>query len=89
MSDYIKSLLFNKDDETLQKLLFLTGVATLTYKSSSWLYKNWRSWEWLPSHFANEAKLNGPALKKKYGDCWVVITGFTQGIGHGFAEVFA
>ena len=89
VSDYAHSLLFNKDDESLRKVLFLAGVTALTAKMGGWLYKTWKSWKWVPAHFRNEANLNGSALKKKYGDCWVVITGFTQGIGRGFAEIFA
>lgn len=89
ISDYLKSLIFNKDDENLKKLLFLIGATALTYTAGSQLHKVWHSWSWIPSHFRNHSKLNGPALKKKYGDCWVVITGFTQGIGRGYAEVFA
>jgi hypothetical protein len=89
VSDYAQSLLFNKTDESLRKVLFLAGVAAITAQVGGWLYKTWKSWSWLPAHYLNEAALNGPALKKKYGDCWVVITGFTQGIGRGFAEIFA
>jgi hypothetical protein len=88
-SDYAQSLLFDKTDESLRKILFVAGVAALTAKVGGWLCRTWRSWSWVPAHFRNVAALNGPALKKKYGDCWVVITGFTQGIGRGFAEIFA
>ncbi len=32
-------------------------------------------------HQANQAKVSAKMLKEKYGDCWVAITGFTEGIG--------
>jgi 17beta-estradiol 17-dehydrogenase / very-long-chain 3-oxoacyl-CoA reductase len=89
VADYLRQLLFNKDDETLEKLLFLAGVAALTYSTGKVLREAWGSWGWVLPHFVNQGRLNGPALKKKYGNCWVVITGFTQGIGRGFAEIFA
>lgn len=89
IADHIKGLIFNKDDQNLEKLLFLVGVAAITYKTTTFISRTWQSWKWVPEHIINQSKLNGPALKDKYGDCWVVITGFTEGIGHGFAEIFA
>lgn len=32
-------------------------------------------------HHLNVSKSTAKALKEKYGDCWVAITGFTEGIG--------
>lgn len=37
IANHIKDLLFNKDDETLRNLLFLTGIAALTYKTGQLL----------------------------------------------------
>lgn len=86
---YIRSLLFNKDDEVLEKLLFLLGTAALTYKTGRFLYNIGRYWNWVPSHIANAKKLTESNLKQRYGTCFVVITGFTEGIGRAYAEVFA
>lgn len=76
-SNYIRSLLFNKDDNVLEKLLFLIGVATLTYKTTSAIVKNLLYWKWLPQHIINNKKMTSARLKERYGECYVAITGFT------------
>ena len=88
-ADYLRSLIFPKDDPNLQKALFLLGVAALTYKTASWMHKTVSLFSWLPSHFVNAKRLTAVNLKRKYGDCFVAITGFTEGIGRAYAELFA
>ena len=34
----------------------------------------------------NLAKISADAIKNKYGDCWIAITGFTEGIGWAFVH---
>jgi hypothetical protein len=88
VADYLGSFV-NTTDKELKNLLFLTGVSTLTVASLRWLYSSCKAWSWLYPHYVNASKLSADALAKKYGKCWVLITGFTEGIGRGFAELFA
>ena len=95
VADYLGSFVnttdtfVNTTDKELKNLLFLTGVSTLTIASLRWLYSSCKAWSWLYPHYVNASKLSADALAKKYGKCWVLITGFTEGIGRGFAELFA
>jgi hypothetical protein len=84
-AEYFRSLIFSKDDKVLEKLLFLIGVTALTAKTVATIKKIVKLWDWLPSHIWNSANLNGKKMKEKYGDCFVCITGFTEGIGRGYA----
>lgn len=51
--DYLRSLLFNKNDSALEKILFLLGAAALTFKVGSSICKTASLWKWLPKHKAN------------------------------------
>ena len=53
------------------------------------LYKQYNLWKWVPSHFQNRKTVNKEYLTNRYGEGYVVITGCTDGIGLGFAEVLA
>ena len=41
LSDHIKGLLFDSSDKSLEKILFLLGITAITYKTASFLYKNY------------------------------------------------
>jgi hypothetical protein len=84
LADYLGSFV-NTTDKELKNLLFLTGVSAITITSLRWLYSTCKAWSWLFPHYLNASKLSADALTKKYGKCWVLITGFTEGIGRGFA----
>lgn len=89
LSDYLHGLLCGKQENSLQNALFLLGVASLTYKTVSFAWQTLNSWKWLPGYLQRQQRLSASALKEKYGDCYVLITGFTEGIGYGFAQVLA
>lgn len=63
LTNYLRSLLFNKDDQILEKILFLIGVTTLTFKTASFLTKNILYWKWLPQHILNTRKVTSVKLK--------------------------
>jgi hypothetical protein len=42
-------------------------------------------WKWIPSHIKNQKRVTEENLKARYGDCYIVITGCTEGIGLSFA----
>jgi len=63
LSDYLKKLLFNKDDVSLEKLLFLIGVLSITCKAGHFIYGNYQKWGWVPAYLQNQRKLTGAALK--------------------------
>ena len=85
LSDHLRGLLFSKDDPALEKLLFLLGIASITYKVGSVLYRTLDTWSWVPRHLLNKGKATAENLRKRYGNCYVCITGFTDGIGKGYA----
>lgn len=89
LTNYLKELLFPINDPILKKLLFLIGTTTLTYQTISIIYKIIKSWKWVPKNFYHQITFSGSKMKERYGDCYVCITGFTEGIGRGYAEIFA
>jgi hypothetical protein len=84
-ADYLRSLLFTKDDANLEKLLFLLGISAMTLHAGCVLTKSIKKWKWVPKHLAASSKLTSENLKQRYGNCFVLITGFKQGIGRGYA----
>jgi short-subunit dehydrogenase len=49
-----------------------------------------RNWTWLPSHLQYNRNFDAQELRKRYGEgCWVLITGFANGIGFSYAKEFA
>ena len=66
-------------------MLFLLGITTLTLKSLHMLHNTISNWSWLPKYLTFSSQLSKQRLKQVYGDTFVMITGFTQGIGHGYA----
>ena len=88
-SNYLRSLLFNKDDKVLEKMLFLIGCTALTLHSTCFIGKLIKKWGWIPGHLMAQSKVTTQNLKERYGDCYVLITGFTSGIGLAYAQIFA
>jgi len=84
-ADYLRSLIFEKDDQVLEKVLFLLGVTTITLKTACAVAKFIGKWSWIPKHMIDQGKVSSNNLKERFGDCFVLITGFTQGIGRGYA----
>lgn len=41
-------------------------------------------WKWVPAHFSNRKNVTAEKMKAKYGDCYAVVTGCTEGIGLGY-----
>lgn len=85
ISNYLRGLLFNKPDLNLEKLLFLIGTTAITLQAVSFIMKMIKSWSWLPKHFINAGSLSASKMKERYGDCYVCVTGFTEGIGRGYS----
>ena len=67
------------------KYLYCIGSIALTVTIFRKLSQTCQSWHWIFSHNANLKNLNKQNLIKKYGDCWIGITGFTEGIGWAYA----
>lgn len=89
LTDYLHGLLCGKREDTLRNALFLLGIAAITYKVTALLWRGCRGFQWLPTYFIRQGRLSGSALKERYGNCYVLITGFTEGIGYCFAETLA
>ena len=85
LAAHFRSLLLSKPDPNLEKILFLLGATALTAKAACLIRKLVRNWGWLPGYIAGQKNVSAEKLKQTYGDCYVLITGFTQGIGRGYA----
>jgi hypothetical protein len=89
LSIYIRDLLFKNTDNKTTNLFFAIGVIFTTYKTLSYLHAHCKMWKWIPSHIRNQNRVNEAFLKQTYGDCYVIITGCTEGIGLSFSLEFA
>ena len=72
-------------DKNAGRFLFSLGVSVITYSLFLRLYKTYQNWKWIPRHLLNRQKVTEWNLKSKYGDCYVVVTGCTEGIGLSYA----
>jgi len=63
ISNYIKNLIFDKDDANLEKLLFLIGVGAITYQTGQFLHLTFKNWSWLPGHIVDTRKFDPKRLK--------------------------
>lgn len=86
LSAHFGSLFLNSISQNWQKLLVFAGAAAITATSALYLRKLYIFVNIFITHRANQAKSSAELLKKKYGDCWVVVTGFTEGIGWAFVN---
>jgi hypothetical protein len=59
----------------------LFGALSLTVKGAALIKRLRVLLNIYLKHQVNQAKVSAKMLKEKYGDCWVAITGFTEGIG--------
>lgn len=76
--------------QTVQKYLFLLGGFLLLSRFLQRAYNLLRNWSWLPEHISVAKNFDPERLRERYGrDCWVVVTGFTHGIGLAYAKAFA
>ena len=72
------------------RLLFCLGFGVLAYKLFSLIYKASPVVTGIAKHFYYKSSFNKLKFKEKYGaNCWALVTGFTEGIGFGFAQELA
>ena len=81
LSNHFSSIFLRSIPPNWKKLLLLVGALTLTVRGASLLKRIATVLNIFIEHQANQAKVSAKLLKEKYGDCWVAITGFTEGIG--------
>lgn len=89
IANYLKRLFCSNVSDNIAKYLFLIGTIAITFKMWKFTYRNIMNWSWLPKHLWNARNFTALKFREKYGHCRVLITGFTEGIGWAFAEVFA
>lgn len=88
ISDLFNFLFSNPNPKTLQKYLYLLGILRLLQYSFRFLNHLSKNCGWAIAHL--KYRFNPEEFKKRYGDgCWVVITGFANGIGFSYAKEFA
>ncbi len=89
LSRFFGSILLHKSSTRVSNFFFAAGVLGLSWKVLHGLWRQYQLWNWVPSHFRNRETVNEQQLKDKYGNCFVVITGCTEGIGLAYALEFA
>jgi hypothetical protein len=86
---YIDGLVCNNIPDSSKSLLFGVGAIAVTYKVLRFICTYYRMWKWVPAHIHNQNNLKPEKLKQKYGDCYAMISGCTEGIGLAFVIEFA
>lgn len=86
LSVHFGSLLLNSISPNWQKLLVFAGAAAITASTALYINKFYVFANIFIKHKLNQAKSSAELLKSKYGDCWIAITGFTEGIGWAFVN---
>lgn len=72
------------------RLLFCLGFGVLAYKLFNFIYKASPVVAQVAKHVYYKSDFNKLRFKEKYGaNCWALVTGFTEGIGFGFAQELA
>lgn len=62
----------------------------MTYKTGHFVHEKIQTWGWIPSHFITKSKFSIEKFQETYGiNCYVCITGFSDGIGKAYSELFA
>lgn len=81
LSNFISNTLFRNASKSVENFFFTVGAVAITYKILKTCYGTFNTWKWVPTHFANKKKFNESDLTEKYGKCYAVVTGCTEGIG--------
>lgn len=72
------------------RLLFCLGFGILAYKLFNLIYKAVPVATDIAKHFYYKSNFSKLKFKERYGNkCWALVTGFTEGIGYGFAQELA
>ena len=70
-----------------KRFLFCLGSGVLFYKLARHIYSAASAASVVFNHHYYRSTFNKQKFKERYGaNCWVLITGFTDGIGLGFAQ---
>lgn len=86
LSQYLAGLFLNNAPAPVEKALTAIGISAITFAALWKIYKTLSFWRWVPAHYANRKTVTSTNLKEKYGDCFVVVTGCTDGIGYAFTK---
>jgi len=90
ISDLYKFFFSRSGTGKLQKYLFLVGGLVLLHRVVHGAIGLYQGVEVLVRHKQLEHSFDAKAFKHRYGeDCWVLVTGFTSGLGLSYAKIFA
>lgn len=90
IKDLFKLIFGGTESYRLQKGLFLVGSIFILHKIIRGAIGIYTSLNWLPKHYGLQSSFDEKEFRCRYGnDCWVLITGFTAGMGLAYAKSFA
>jgi hypothetical protein len=87
IEDIFEFIFGSTKNKNAHRLLFCIGFGTLLFKLLRFAYRTGPIISRLAIYASNKNNFNRLKFKEKYGaNAWVLITGFTEGIGFAYAK---